>query len=90
MDKHKHKNNQKYTREVVFCRLAYGGLYWYFKIPGGGGGGWRYSTGVQAGKFGWGAQTLTLFKTEISDVPTLFKMKNSDFPTPFKTASRFL
>ena len=39
---------------------------------------------------GWGAQTLTLFKTEISNFPTQFKTEISDFPTLFKTASRFL
>ena len=33
----------------------------------------RYSTDVWVGRCGWGAQTLTLFKTEISDFPTLFK-----------------
>ena len=53
------------------------------------------------GRCGWGTQTLTLFKTEISDFPTLFKTEISDFPTLFKTeisdfltlfktASRFL
>ena len=56
-------------------------------LPGGGGG---YSTNVWVGRFGWGAQTLTLFKTEISDFPTLFKTDISNFPTLFKTACSFL
>ena len=43
-----------------------------------------------AGRCGWGAQTLTLFKTEIYDFPTPFKIEISDFPTLFKAASRFL
>ena len=38
----------------------------------------RSSTDVWVGRCGWGTQTLTLFKTEISDFPTLSK-----------TASRF-
>ena len=37
------------------------------------------SSDVWVGRCGWGAQTLTLFKTEIFDFPTLFK-----------TTSRFL
>ena len=40
-----------------------------YKYPGGRG----YSMDVRVGRCGWGAQTLTLFKTEISDFPTLFK-----------------
>ena len=39
----------------------------------------RYSTDVLVGRCGWGAHTLTLFKTEISNFSTLFK-----------TTSRFL
>ena len=39
--------------------------------PGGGGGG--YLTESQVGRCGPAAQTLTLFKTRISDFPTLFK-----------------
>ena len=50
----------------------------------------RYSKDVWVGRCSWGAQTLTLFKAEISDFPTLFKTEISDFPTLFKTASRFL
>ena len=57
--------------------------------PGEGGGG-GYSTDVWVGRCGWGAQTLNLFKTEISDFPTLFKIEISNFPTLLKTASRFL
>ena len=49
-----------------------------------------FSTEVWVGRCGSGAQTLTLFKTEISDFPTLFKTEISDFPTVFKTESRFL
>ena len=56
----------------------------FLRSPGG------YSTDVWVGRCGWDTQTLTLFKTEISDFPTLFKTEISDFPTLFKTASRFL
>ena len=54
------------------------------------GGGGEYPTDVWVGRCGWGAQTLTLFKTEIFDFPILFKIEISDFPTLLKTASRFL
>ena len=43
------------------------------------GGGGGYSTYVWVGRCDWGALTLTLFNTEVSDFPTLLK-----------TASRFL
>ena len=39
----------------------------------------RFSTDVRVGRCGWDTQTLTLFKTEISD-----------YPIYFKTVSRFL
>ena len=39
----------------------------------------RYAKDVWVGRCGWGAQSLTLFKTEISNFPSLFK-----------TTSRFL
>ena len=41
--------------------------------PGGGGGGGGYLTESRVGRCGPAAQTLTLFKTQISDFPTLFK-----------------
>ena len=55
---------------------------------GGGGGG--YSTNVWVGMCGWGTQTLTLFKTEISDFSTPFKKVIFDFPTLSKITCRFL
>ena len=39
----------------------------------GGGGGGGHSTDVRAGRCGWGAQNLTLFKTEIFDFGPPFK-----------------
>ena len=42
----------------------------YAREPGVGEG---HSTDVWVGRCGWGAQTLTLFKTVISDFPTLFR-----------------
>ena len=45
----------------------------------------RYSTEVWVGRCGWGTQTLTLFKTEISYFPTLFETEISYFPTLFET-----
>ena len=43
---------------------------------------------VWVGRCGWGAQTLTLFKTNICDFPTPFKTEISDFPTLFNSTSK--
>ena len=45
---------------------------WPYLVPGG-----EYLVDAQVGHIGWcgrGAQTLTLFKTQISDFPTPFKV----------------
>ena len=70
---------------TVQARNAYHNLH--CRVPSTRG---RYSTDVWVGRCGWDAQTLTLFKTAVSDFPTLFKTEIFDFPTLFKTASRFL
>ena len=48
--------------------------------PVGGG----HSTDVKVGRCGWDTQTLTLFKTEISDYPTSFKTLSRFFETTSK------
>ena len=52
------------------CPVPNPGRKWW-KMPGG-----EYSTDAQVGRCSRAAQTLTLFKTQMSDFPTLFKTEN--------------